>query len=237
MLLRSLKSDWIANFSILANLSTNWDTVEIFFLLLFYISRGDTWGCFFFLRRKQSRIISVSRINLHQCKFFYSVWLSFPSPFSHHFAQRSSWDIEELISDLKTALCRDLSSLLCTHVFVPLCTQWVFVFVSMLCVWSCGSSSVHDIAVIKEVNSSLCICVCVCVSESLKSFSGSQRAVGRLLNKPNVQHNSMNKTHWRHKRSRSACCSEDCDSNISLPAFCKRHCSNPTHHFTHPSVH
>ncbi len=162
MLLRSLKSDWIANFSILANLSTNWDTVEIFFLLLFYISRGDTWGCFFFLRRKQSRIISVSRINLHQCKFFYSVWLSFPSPFSHHFAQRI-WDIEELISDLKTALCRDLSSLLCTHEFVLLCTQWVFVFVSMLCVWSCGSS-VHDIAVIKEVNSSLCICVCVWVS-------------------------------------------------------------------------
>ncbi len=168
---------------------------------------------------------------------FYSVWLSFPSPCSHHFTQRSSWDIEERISDLQTALFRDLTSL-ALHTCVCASVHPVGVCVcEHVCVWSCGSSSVRDIAVIKEVNLSLCVCVCVCVSESLKSFSSSQRAQGCLLNKPNAQHNSMNKTHWRHKRSRPACCSEDCDLNVSLPAFCKRHCSNPTHHFTHPSVH
>lgn len=173
--------------------------------------------------------------NSHRC----SVWFSFKCLFPHHFAQRSNWWIEELISDYsflwlvllvigilpteqeKQPCAVTLPPWRLTHVFVPLCTQWVFVFVSM-CLWSCGSSSVHDIAVIKEVNSS--VCVCVCATESLKSFSGSRRAVGLLLNKPNAQHNSMNKTQFRHKRSRPARCS---DSNVSLPAFCKRHCSNP----------
>lgn len=131
MLLRSLKSDWIANFSILANLSTNWDTVEIFLFVCFTFLEETHEVVFFFLRRKQSRIISVSRINLHQCKFFYSVWLSFPSPFSHHFAQRSSWDIEELISDLKRP-CAATSAPCSAHMSLCFCA-----LSGCLCLWAC----------------------------------------------------------------------------------------------------